>query len=637
MDCFSSADPVPNGQLLDSLKPKSMLAQAFDNYHSMLADHTTYLRNQDDFVAQLSRKLMRHARIDCDRIDPDDKERQKVATARRRFRVGALRVGRWVVLLTTVVAIWAWWRNAPGAIDDAVAVVATALNMVPPVVHLFAPYEGTGLGHLPGIVLITLAAALWSLILWLLWASWNRRDTWRRYARKEFPIFDWRPIGFVGLLILGLVSVISWTWVTGDSRMPMYVTVAIAVLCAIVTVAEMIGTAKFLASLRGLYAVGSLQGAAQRLRDLKRRRLQRGVEQKRGWAAFKLGMLVWEEDGDRTLAINYLEQARRLGYSHAAVHLGQILEAGADARDIKAEPELRRAIEYYEIGIKRRNPYCAWFKGLLQEKLNELDAAQETFRVGLELLSPHCGHKLGRLLMGRGEEKGAIEAYERGIKLGDATSAFDLAEIRRQQAHAIPPPPLGERRNLLLQSAVNFRKALQWGEIRASVNLGDVLLEIDDIVGAREAYTAGMELRHLPAAFKLGQLAVREQEYESAQQVFERCAELADDHAGEALAAEAHYELARLFEAMGRHAAAKRSYRRALASVRGSAVAPAPLPQAGPVHVAAAQPASAKQHVRGFIGATLARLGKALEAFIGLLRRPKRNRAVNDAPASTTR
>ena len=638
-DFFSNADPVPNGALLDSLNPKSMLARAFDNYHSMLFDHTTYLQNRDDFVAQLSRVLMIRARIAFNGIDPKDDTRQNVASARRQFRVGSLRVGRWVVFLATVVAMCSWWNDAPGPIDDAVSVVAAGLEYIPLLSDTIVQdqntgprlegtdigYEGlgherTGLGNLPGVVLITIAAALWSLLLWLMWAWWNRNDTRRRYAQDEFPFIDGGATGFIMLLMAGLGSAI-WAWLTGDARLPLGATVVIAVLCAIVAVTAMLGITGMLATLRAIYADGPLKDAAKRLDDIEQLHLERGVRQRRGWAAFKLGMLHWE-DKEHALAIKYLEQALGLGYTHAAVHLGQLLE----------EYDLRYAIEYYEIGIKKRHPYCAWFKGMLQEKLGEFHEAEKTFRLGLlNLRSPPCGSSLGRLRIRNGDKKGAINAYRIGIKLGDALSAFDLGEIQRQDADAMPPPPFGERRTLLLQSAVNFRKALNWGEISASVHLGDVLLEIDDIVGAREAYTFGMELRYLPAGFKLGELAIQEHDPELAQQAFERCVELAEDQADETLAAQAHYELARLFETMGRQAAAKRSYRRALASETGLAVAPVPLPAAAPVQAAVAQTTSVEEHSGRFMGASLLRLGKLLERPVGFTRRRK----VDDAPKPT--
>jgi hypothetical protein len=286
MDCFSNADPVPNGRLLDALEPKSMLARAFDNYLSILADHTTYLQNRDDFVAWLSRELMSHARIDCDLIDPYDQPRQKVASARRQFRVGCLRVGRWVVVLAAVVATWAWWDNAPGPIGDAVAVVAAALNIIPPIGDLLAQHQGAGVGSVPGVALIILAAALWSLLLWLMWTWWNRNDTRLRYACKDFQVFDCRPIGFVALLIAGSVPVIGVPWLTGEALVPRGVTVVIAVLCAIVAVTVIFGITDILATLRAMYADGPLDNAAKRLDDLALRRFERGARQERGWAAF---------------------------------------------------------------------------------------------------------------------------------------------------------------------------------------------------------------------------------------------------------------------------------------------------------------------------------------------------------------
>jgi tetratricopeptide (TPR) repeat protein len=174
---------------------------------------------------------------------------------------------------------------------------------------------------------------------------------------------------------------------------------------------------------------------------------------------------------------------------------------------------------------------------------------------------------------------------------------MDLAELLQQRAYQRPSVSPAEQRRLLLQSEANFRKALQFGEIEAATRLGEVLLEKGDIVGAREAFTAGMELRKPRAAFKLGELAIQEQDHELAQRAFERCVELADEAADEGMVVEASYQLGRLFETIGRHAAAERSYRRALGSAGGVGFPPAAMRLAEIVQADGGDPVSAKDEI----------------------------------------
>ena len=238
IDCFASADPVPNGPLLDSFEPVEIRTRCFENYHSVLGDHNAYWRNKDDFVAQLGSELMRQAGIDSKRVDPDDVERQYVATARRQFRVLWLRASRWVVLLASLVAISAWWSTAPAWFGGAVAAIAGALGRIPWVGSALAQHGGTGLGHPPGILLTAIAAAAWIVLLRLIWNWWNARDIQRRYRREEYPIpiADYRWGLFVALLVAGFVLVLWATWLTGDARPAMVVTIGVAGLFALVAV-----------------------------------------------------------------------------------------------------------------------------------------------------------------------------------------------------------------------------------------------------------------------------------------------------------------------------------------------------------------------------------------------------------------
>ncbi len=103
-DYFASADPVPNGPLLDRFQPQKLRSTAVDNLRSILRDHTTYWHNRDGFVAPVTNLIVAQARI-C----PAGDARAEYATMeRRRWRV------RWLVAsrLTLAAAAFAVFAAA---------------------------------------------------------------------------------------------------------------------------------------------------------------------------------------------------------------------------------------------------------------------------------------------------------------------------------------------------------------------------------------------------------------------------------------------------------------------------------------------------------------------------------------------
>jgi hypothetical protein len=103
VDLYSSADPVPNGptrlfqsQQSDQRSPSVLQATEIWNRGSMLADHTSYWENLDDFVLRVARACAQVAQSPWSAAFPPDTD---LAHRRSGWRVGLLRSPRWFVWL----------------------------------------------------------------------------------------------------------------------------------------------------------------------------------------------------------------------------------------------------------------------------------------------------------------------------------------------------------------------------------------------------------------------------------------------------------------------------------------------------------------------------------------------------------
>ncbi len=84
VDIYASADPVPNGPLLDDFEPKDVLTTEITNVGSALKDHTAYWKNTDEFLPRVAIELIEKAGL-----------RKRFynslgVSSRRRWRVGWL-------------------------------------------------------------------------------------------------------------------------------------------------------------------------------------------------------------------------------------------------------------------------------------------------------------------------------------------------------------------------------------------------------------------------------------------------------------------------------------------------------------------------------------------------------------------
>ena len=160
-DYYASADPVSNGPLIPGSpqKPGQIVPGQCNqvyNSASLLLDHNSYLRNQDQLLSQLLNDLAAAAYSDS-RARPEvtrDNDLIKVGRRRHRLILGLI-AGR---IVATGLATELWWVNLGPLLKG-------PMNRL---VHLFAPHEGmgNGLARLLAAVLIAAAFYIVVIIMW---------------------------------------------------------------------------------------------------------------------------------------------------------------------------------------------------------------------------------------------------------------------------------------------------------------------------------------------------------------------------------------------------------------------------------------------------------------------------------------
>jgi hypothetical protein len=105
LDFVATADPVPNGPLIDD--PSNDVLQTFDvaNRGFSITDHTTYWRNADGFVASIACALGAFSDCGLDDLLEWDGERLSIACCRRRWRVAWLMAARLLLIFTVAVIL----------------------------------------------------------------------------------------------------------------------------------------------------------------------------------------------------------------------------------------------------------------------------------------------------------------------------------------------------------------------------------------------------------------------------------------------------------------------------------------------------------------------------------------------------
>ncbi|MGI8486242.1 MAG: hypothetical protein ACR2OU_18525, partial [Thermomicrobiales bacterium] len=109
---WASADPVPDGNLPVDKTPY-VTNHEVRNRSSILADHTNYAGNREEFLADIALRLS--ALADWDAIQPEDARAIERAQQRRRWRVSFLTAVRWMTAVGMVVT---WWILGSAGLKD---------------------------------------------------------------------------------------------------------------------------------------------------------------------------------------------------------------------------------------------------------------------------------------------------------------------------------------------------------------------------------------------------------------------------------------------------------------------------------------------------------------------------------------
>jgi hypothetical protein len=207
VDCYATADPVPNGKLYERMKLTEEdqaneaewqgRAAAYEdvrtyNQRWMLNDHVTYPDNMDQFVSTMAKEI---AATSDYRLFTEEKNARRLedATQLRRRRTTILSLFRGAFLVAAGVMVWGIARAANKAhkanLEDISRWVRTHLEWVWSLLSkvtspLVPKVKGLGLNQADLIAAIVLAAILAIAygLVGATWSSWDRRDTDRFFV-----------------------------------------------------------------------------------------------------------------------------------------------------------------------------------------------------------------------------------------------------------------------------------------------------------------------------------------------------------------------------------------------------------------------------------------------------------------------
>jgi hypothetical protein len=221
VDCFASADPVPNGIILPCAKD---LSREVCNRSSMLDDHTAYWTNLDEFVSLMYDEIARSRLHDP---LPDlgvGESRLKEIADRRRWRVAIGRFIWWSAaagVLAVVAHRWSAWQGfASWAWRRGGAWLADAFGMQAGVATPRLSSDWLALGLLATVVLTYGVARR-------IWISWNESEMRAALGRQpsaasSAPVLT--AMWFLLVLISGLIAgAFPAYWVVMLCFMPSFV------------------------------------------------------------------------------------------------------------------------------------------------------------------------------------------------------------------------------------------------------------------------------------------------------------------------------------------------------------------------------------------------------------------------------
>jgi tetratricopeptide (TPR) repeat protein len=538
-DFYASADPVPNGPLLDDFDPKDVCTVEVTNAHAVLGDHTAYWKNRDEFLPQVTRELLRIAGL---QTHPDA---APYAAPRRRWRVRWRVAARWT--LAVIAAALAWrWLVYPSAFLG--GLLPTRPDSGLPMSLLR--------GHPMRLVLL-LVALLWAcagLTVLLAWRRWDASEIKAGISGADYILTDKRFLCFLAVFAVW-VFVGAWA-VAGVPGLAALVVLAIC------------GTGVFACKgPRDWLILCSASGAWDVLRRLRLTELERAVKlafgkERNADELARVGSaLCWLNDG---LARCALSEAAKRGSANAAWTLGLYLD-GVECRanDAQEKASSRQAAkDAFSLGADIGDANCARWLAWKEEDDGCTAAATAAYRRAFELRDVDSAHALGRALEKQKQYAAAITVYEEGVRRGDALSAVFLAHRLLNPVRSLQQTNTAKVNHLRARALVLYRRAFDLGDVRAALDEGQLHREADDIARARRAYSAGARLRDAACAYKLGMLEEEEQQDTIAARAAYALAVRLDE--GGKIAAQAHYRLGCLLESEDKSQAAMHQFRAAM-------------------------------------------------------------------------
>jgi hypothetical protein len=220
LDFYASADPVPNGPLLDNASADLMDSIEVHNRGSALCDHTTYWDNRDHFVGAVACAVANLADIYL-----AHEEHFEIAKHRRRWRVQWLVAARWtfiIIALAMPPLLWRWDRlpssasdlplflpQVPGWIADGIAAVSAWLPSMD--VSVLSAWLQSHIVQFTAVAAVWVAALVGYFSLYAIWLWWEEREIGRFFSRKGFELLN-VPLA-IFLLFYELMVFAAFGWI----------------------------------------------------------------------------------------------------------------------------------------------------------------------------------------------------------------------------------------------------------------------------------------------------------------------------------------------------------------------------------------------------------------------------------------
>jgi hypothetical protein len=219
-DYYAHGDPVPNGPLFDDDEDQERLEETarfvrsseVHNRASMLSDHTSYWANREQFVSRVANAADMLTDFALHRLLPKDGELLAVARKRRHWRVGMLRLGRWVTTIAGV-ALLAWGGDIVPALGSGTAAflrwgggslaALVGIRWTPPLDD--ARWQAP-LGWLAGSILVAL---VYRLLVAKTWQWWDRRQGELLTQRLDLQKAEFRQVVFVAVVVTVVAALAS--------------------------------------------------------------------------------------------------------------------------------------------------------------------------------------------------------------------------------------------------------------------------------------------------------------------------------------------------------------------------------------------------------------------------------------------